>query len=53
LWQALELVSVELDAEAGHLVRSLEKLDRALDRQSLQERVTRHFEATGTRPRTR
>lgn len=39
LWKILEAVAVELDEEAGHTVAALERLDRALDRSSLFDRV--------------
>lgn len=39
LWAALEAASAELDAEAGGLVERLDRLEAALDRRSLTERV--------------
>lgn len=39
LWEVLNAISVELDREAGGVVAALDKLDRALARRSLHERV--------------
>lgn len=39
LWAALEAASAELDAEVGGLVERLDRLEAALDRRSLTERV--------------
>ncbi len=39
LWAALEAASAELDAEVGGLVERLDRLETALDRLSLTERV--------------
>ncbi len=39
LWQEVARVSVELDREAGGVVGALVRLERALDRQSLDRRV--------------
>jgi MarR family transcriptional regulator, organic hydroperoxide resistance regulator len=39
LWQALNAVGEELNAEAGDVVRLLDRLDDALERQSLFDRV--------------
>lgn len=39
LWDILNATSIELDAEAGQLIKALDRLDRALQRQSLYERV--------------
>ncbi len=43
LWAALEEAAIELDAEAGNLVKLLDRLDDALDREPLPERVRRRF----------
>jgi len=40
LWAAMDAVAIELDAEAGDVVSALEKLDQALDRVSLYDRLT-------------
>ncbi|MFV3128622.1 MarR family winged helix-turn-helix transcriptional regulator [Niveispirillum sp. KHB5.9] len=40
LWTAFERASMELDREAGGLVAALDRLETALDRQSLFDRVT-------------
>ena len=45
LWQTLDAVSTELSTEAGELVRALDMLDGALDRESLFDRVTRRLPA--------
>lgn len=39
LWEELARVSVELDREAGGVVAALDRLERALDRRSLVQRV--------------
>ena len=39
IWDALSAVSAELNAEAGNLVATLDRLDDALDRASLYERT--------------
>jgi MarR family transcriptional regulator, organic hydroperoxide resistance regulator len=39
LWETLNSTSVELDEEAGNVVDALDRLDRALSRLSLYERV--------------
>ncbi|QSQ24513.1 MarR family transcriptional regulator [Pyxidicoccus parkwayensis] len=41
LWAALSEAAVELDQEAGNALAALERLERALDRSSLTERVRR------------
>ena len=43
LWRALDEAAIELDAEAGNLVKLLDRLDDALDRESLPDRVARRF----------
>ena len=43
LWRALEAVSEELDAEAGHLAGVLQRLEGALDRASIHARVNRRL----------
>jgi DNA-binding MarR family transcriptional regulator len=43
LWQALEAASTELDAEADRVVRALDLLDQALDRESIRARVVRRL----------
>jgi DNA-binding MarR family transcriptional regulator len=40
LWAAMDEVSIELNAEAGDVVAVLEKLDAALARRPLHERIT-------------
>jgi DNA-binding MarR family transcriptional regulator len=39
LWKILNATSLELDAEADHVIAALDRLDRALERQSLYDRV--------------
>jgi DNA-binding MarR family transcriptional regulator len=39
LWRILNATSLELDKEAGHLMEALDRLDRALERLSLYDRV--------------
>ena len=43
LWTALSEVSAELDREAGGVVALLDRLDQALDREALGERVRRRL----------
>lgn len=50
LWNALMAAAIELDAEAGGTVAALERLDRALERRSLYDRVNAHLSA-GEAPR--
>ena len=45
LWAVLNATSVELDEEAGHVVAALDRLDAALRRQPLYERVREKLEA--------
>ncbi len=46
LWRALDEAAIELDAEAGNVVKLLDRLDDALDSESLPERVGRWFAET-------
>jgi len=46
VWEVLNQASVELDEEAGHVVAALDRLDAALSRKSLYERVHEKFVAT-------
>jgi len=39
IWKVMNQTSAELDAEAGQVIEALERLDQALRRQSLYERV--------------
>jgi DNA-binding MarR family transcriptional regulator len=39
LWRLLNATSLELDKEADHVIAALDRLDRALERQSLYDRV--------------
>lgn len=39
LWKTLNATSLELDAEADHVIAALDRLDRALERLSLYDRV--------------
>jgi len=39
LWKILNATSLELDTEADHVIAALDRLDRALERKSLYERV--------------
>jgi DNA-binding MarR family transcriptional regulator len=48
LWQALSDSAAALNAEAGNLVRLLDRLEDALDAQSLEERVQERIEGPGT-----
>jgi hypothetical protein len=41
LWEILNATSVDLDTEAGHVIAALDRLDAALNRVSLYERVRR------------
>lgn len=51
LWQAMAGAAAEVDAEAGHVVRALDRLDEALTRQSMLERILRRAEAVARRRR--
>jgi DNA-binding MarR family transcriptional regulator len=46
VWDVLNQASVELDQEAGHVVAALDRLDAALRRKSLYDRVHEKFAAT-------
>jgi DNA-binding MarR family transcriptional regulator len=50
LWEILNSTSVELDEEAGQVIAALDRLDRALDRRSLYERVRYRLAAESVRP---
>jgi DNA-binding MarR family transcriptional regulator len=39
LWRVLNATALELDKEAGHVIEALDRLDRALQRLSLYDRV--------------
>lgn len=39
LWEALNAISIELNAEAGNVVEALDRLDRALQKASIYERM--------------
>jgi DNA-binding MarR family transcriptional regulator len=43
LWKILNATSRELDAEADHVIAALDRLDRALERLSLYDRVRQKF----------
>jgi DNA-binding MarR family transcriptional regulator len=43
VWETLEAVSEELDAEAGGLAEALDRLDQALDREPLYARARRRL----------
>jgi DNA-binding MarR family transcriptional regulator len=43
LWKVLNDASQELDAESGHVIEALDRLDSALAKQSLYERVRRRL----------
>ena len=45
LWRILNATSLELDKEAGHLIEALDRLDRALERLSLYDRVQQKLAA--------
>jgi MarR family transcriptional regulator, organic hydroperoxide resistance regulator len=49
LWEAFEQASVALDAEAGGLIAALDRLEAALGRRSLLDRITDAAEARGKR----
>lgn len=51
LWQALSDSAAALDAEAGNLVRLLDRLEDALDAQSLEDRVQERIGGPGTAKR--
>ena len=46
VWEVLNNAAVELDREAGHVVAALDRLDAALGRKSLYDRVHEKFVAT-------
>lgn len=50
LWSALIAVAADLDAEAGAVVAALDRLDHALDRQSVGERVRARLAGDGRTP---
>lgn len=50
LWSALIEVAIELDAEAGFVVAALDRLDEALDRTSIGERVRAKLALDGRTP---
>ena len=50
LWAVLNATSVELDEEAGHVVAALDRLDAALSRQPLYERVRAKLETADKSP---
>src|SRR5580698_9555139 len=45
LWKILNATSLELDAEAEHVIAALDRLDRALERMSLYDRVQQKLAA--------
>ncbi len=49
LWAAFEQASLEIDAEVDGLLDALDRLEAALERQSLFERITAAYEARGKR----
>jgi DNA-binding MarR family transcriptional regulator len=51
LWRTLNATSLELDKEAGGVVAALDRLDRALERSPLYDRVTQKLAAR--KPRIR
>jgi DNA-binding MarR family transcriptional regulator len=48
LWKILNMTSLELDKEADHVIDALDRLDRALERLSLYERVRQKLPARKT-----
>lgn len=52
IWAALDRAGLELDAEAGDAVVALDRLEAALDRQSIGERVARALAEGGPTPTT-
>lgn len=53
LWQAMNEAALEVDAEAGNAVAALDRLDEALARQSMFERIVARLARAGSAPRTR
>jgi DNA-binding MarR family transcriptional regulator len=53
VWEVLNQAAVELDQEAGHVVAALDRLDAALSRKSLYDRVHEKFVATVTHAKRR
>jgi DNA-binding MarR family transcriptional regulator len=45
LWRVLNATALELDKEAGHVIDALDRLDRALERQPLYDRVQQKLSA--------
>jgi MarR family transcriptional regulator, organic hydroperoxide resistance regulator len=45
LWRVLNATSLELDKEAGRVIAALDRLDRALEQQSLYDRVKQKLAA--------
>ncbi|WP_445143610.1 MarR family winged helix-turn-helix transcriptional regulator [Dyella sp. Tek66A03] len=57
LWEGLNAISVELNAEAGNVIEALDRLDRALQKVSLYERMQQRLVSeaveAATKKRTR
>ncbi|WP_224372366.1 MarR family winged helix-turn-helix transcriptional regulator [Hyalangium versicolor] len=49
LWAAFEQASLSLDAEVGGLIESLDRLEAALERQSLFDRISAAYKPRGKR----
>jgi MarR family transcriptional regulator, organic hydroperoxide resistance regulator len=48
LWEALNAISIELNVEAGNVVEALDRLDRALQKASIYERMQQKLPAKPT-----
>jgi len=48
LWETLNATSIELNAEAGNVIQALDRLDQALQKTSLYERVRQRLPAEPT-----
>jgi DNA-binding MarR family transcriptional regulator len=46
LWDAFNAAAEELNAEAGDVVRLLDRLDEALDAKSMLDRINAHFDSS-------
>lgn len=50
VWRAFDEAARELDAEAGHVVQALDRLEKALQRKSLLERLGEHLDVAAHAP---
>ena len=53
LWETLNQTSIELDKEAGHVVDALDRLEKALRRVPLYDRVQQNFRRLSLKPASR